>query len=158
MMTRFRTGLMQLVRFPVAAETIIAPGDLVFYDGIGLKPAADFPWDMNLATTRAAFAAVFAGVAYSGSQVGETDQVSVDLSPLSIYEADAATGTYRVGDLLSPTEAVETLSNRRLEPVTDPSHAIGRAMGLTVGNATRVRASFASAFHAGSANVNASVG
>ncbi|HEX6984538.1 MAG TPA: hypothetical protein VF170_04140 [Planctomycetaceae bacterium] len=156
--TRFRSGLVQLVRCRVQAETVIEPGDLLYLSGGSVRPAADFPWTTDLATTRAAFAAQFVGVAHTGSADGETDDVSVDVSPLAVYEAEASEQSYEVGDLLAPAETVAALSSRQLERVANAGHAIARSVEITPSLSPTVRACFASAYHAGSANVNAAVG
>src|SRR5690606_15130961 len=114
-MTTFRSGVVQLVRCPVVSTTILAPGDLVYLDEGAVKPAGDSPWTTDLATTRGNFAAQFLGVAYSGSDDGETDDVSVDVSPLAVYELAAKSGEYAFGDLLAPAEAINALSSRTVE-------------------------------------------
>lgn len=155
---RFRSGLVQLVRFHVAAETVIEAGDLLWHDAGSVKPAADFAWTTDLATTRAAFAAAFVGVAHTPSAEGEEDDVSVDVSPLAVYEADAVAATFKVGDALAPAETASALSSRTLEKVSNAAHAVARAAENAVGSPTTVRVCFASAVHAGSANVNAALG
>lgn len=155
---RFRSGLVQLVRFQVSPETVIEPGDLLWHDDGVVKPAADLPWTTDAATTRAAFAAAFAGVAHTPSAEGEADDVSVDVSPLAVYEADAIAAAFKVGDFLAPATAAGALSSRTLERVANPAHAIARAAENSLGASSTVRACFASAVHAGSSNVNAAVG
>src|SRR5687768_15859861 len=98
----FRSGIVQLIRCPVLAATVIEPGDLLFLDADTVKPAADFTWTTDLATTRGNFAAKFLGIAHTGSADGETDDVSVDVSPLAVYEATGSEQSYKVGDLLAP--------------------------------------------------------
>ena len=158
MPTRFRSGLVQLVRFPVSAATVIEPGDLLFLSSGLVAPAADFTWTTDLATTQAAFAAAFVGVAYTGSADGETEAVSVDISPLAVYESDANAATFNVGDLLAPAETLSALANQTLDQVASASLAIARAMETTAASSPTVRACFASSIHAASANVNAAVG
>lgn len=154
---QFRTGVRLLVRVPVASATIIEPGDLVYLDSGEAAPAWDFPWTTDLATTRAAFAAAFLGVAYGGSDEGQTDDVSVDISAMSFYEAESLLPITDIGALVGPVEEAGALSNRVLEE-TPAAEAIGRVMKTSEGTATRLGASFASAISAGSANVNAAVG
>ncbi len=155
---RFRSGLVQLVRFHVAPETVIEAGDLLWNDAGFVKPASEFAWTTDLATTRAAFAAAFAGIAHTPSADGETEDVSVDLSPLAVYELDAVAAGFKVGDALAPAEDSSTLSSRTLEKVSNAAHAIARSAENVVGTASNVRACLASAVHAGSSNVNAAVG
>lgn len=158
MPTRFRSGLVQLVRFPVSSATVIEPGDLLFVSGGLVAPAADFTWTTDLATTQAAFAAAFVGVAYSGSADGETEPVSVDVSPLAVYESEANPAAFSVGDLLAPAETVSALASQMLDQVASAAQAIARAMETTATNSPTVRACFASSIHTASANVNAAVG
>lgn len=158
MTTRFRSGLVQLIRFPVAEDAVIEPGDLLYLDSGLVRSAGDFPWTTDLATTRAAFAAAFAGIAHTGSAEGETEPISAAISPMVVYEVDVASATFDVGDLLAPAETVAALSSRTLEQVGSPAHAIGRTVESVTALSSRVRASFASSIHAGSANVNAAVG
>lgn len=155
---RFRSGLVQLVRFHVAAQTVIEAGDLLWHDVGFVRPASEFMWTTDLATTRAAFAAVFAGIAHSPSAAGETKDVSVDISPLAVYEMTAAPTTFEVGEPLAPAETSSALSSRTLERVANPAHAIARSIENTAGVSATVRAAFASAVHTGSANVNAALG
>ena len=154
----FRSGIVQLVRCPVLSATVIEPGDLVWLDSGNAKPASDFAWTTDLATTRGNFAAKFLGLAHTGSEDGETEPISVDVSPFAVYECEAAALNYRVGDPLAPAETVSALSNRQLEQVANVAHAIARSAEATAALATNVRACFASAYHAGSANVNAAIG
>lgn len=157
-MNRFRSGLVQLVRFPVAAETVIEPGDLLYVSSGVVAPAADFTWTTDLATTQAAFAAAFAGVAYSGSADGETEPVSVDISPLAVYESALSPAALDVGDLLAPAETVSALANQTLDAVSSAAQAIARAMETATASSSSVRVCFASSIHTASANVNAAIG
>ncbi|MEX0701174.1 MAG: hypothetical protein WD069_03685 [Planctomycetales bacterium] len=155
---RFRSGQVQLQRLRVAAETVIEAGDLVYLDANEVKPAADFPWDSDLATTQAAFAAAFLGVAHQPSAEGDTADVSVDVSPLAVYEFDVDPGTFEVGDSLGPDESSEALMNQQLAPVESGTNAIARAVEYRAASSPVLRVSFAPAFHPASANVNAAVG
>ncbi len=155
---RFRSGQVQLRKVRVGEATVISAGDLVYLDGNLAKPAADFAWDTNVGTTREGFAEVFLGVAHQPSPAGETEPISVDMSPFSVYEFDVAAGAHEVGDPLGPDAADETLMNQQLEKVGSSAAAIARAAEYTPAGSTRLRVSFASAFHVGSANENAAVG
>jgi hypothetical protein len=154
---RLRSGQVQLHKLRVDSGTVIEAGDLVFLDSDDVKPAADFAWDTDLETTQSAFAAVFLGVAHQQSADGDTDDVSVDLGPFSIYEFDVDSATYEVGDALAPDENSMTLLNQQLEAAVTAA-SIARAAEYKAAAATKLRVTFASAFHAGSANVNAHVG
>lgn len=154
---RFRSGQVQLVRVAVDAATVIEAGDLVWLDSGEAKPASDFEWDTNLATTQAAFAAAFLGVAQEPSAEGESSPISVDVSPSSVYEFVTAAASYDLGAALGPDEASSTLMNQQLEAAVAAS-AVARAAEASNGSTSLLRVSFASAFAAGSANVNAALG
>lgn len=155
---RYRSGQVELRKVRVDADTVIEAGDLVFLDNDDAKPASEFTWTSNLATTQAAFAAAFLGVAHQASAAGDTDPVSVDVSPFSVYEMNVAAGTYEVGDLLSPDESSSTLMCQQLEAVASGGLGIARAAEYKASSSTRLRVTFASAFHTASSNVNAELG
>jgi len=155
---RYRSGPVELHRLRVDSGTVIEAGDLVFLDTDDVKPASDFTWDTDLATTQAAFAAEFLGVAHQASAAGETDDISVDLSPHSVYEFDVAAGTFEVGDALGPDEGSSDLQDQQLEAVGSAALGIARAAEYKAASSSKLRVRFASAYHPGSANVNADVG
>ena len=154
---RFRSGQVQLHKLRVDSDTVIEAGDLVFLDTDDVKPAADFPWDTDLETTQGAFAAVFLGVAHEQSADGDTDDLSIDTSPQAIYEFDVDSATYEVGDSLGPDEDSSSLMSQQLEAAAG-SASIARAAEYKASASTTLRVTFASAFHAGSANINANLG
>jgi hypothetical protein len=155
---RFRSGQVQLVKCRVDADTIIEAGDMVWLDGDDVKPASAFAWDTNLATTQGAFAAKFIGIAHQQSKDGDTTPISVDLSPLSVYEMDVPATTYEIGAALGPDESSSTLMDQQLETVGSAANGIARAVEFKATASATLRVSFASAFCAASANVNAAVG
>jgi len=155
---RFRSGEVQLHKLRVDSGTVLEAGDLVYLDTDDVKPASSFSWTSDLATTQSAFAASFLGVVHHQSADGDTDDVSVDMSPSAIYEFDVAAATYEVGDELGPDELASSLMDQQLEAVGTGTLAIARAAEYKAAAATTLRVTFASAFHVGSANVNAAVG
>ncbi len=155
---RFRSGQVELRKVRVDAETVIEAGDLVWLDTDDIKPASAFAWTTNLATTQANFAAKFLGVAHQPSAAGETDPISVDVSPFAIYEFDVASATYEVGGLLGPDEGSSTLMHQQLETVAAAGSAIARSVEYRGSSHTKLRVQFASAFHCGSSNVNGQIG
>ncbi len=155
---RFRSGQVQLHKFRVDSGTVIEAGDLVYLDGDDVKPAASFTWTTDLATTQAAFAAQFAGVAHQSSASGQTADISVDVSPMSIYEFDVNSATYEVGDVLAPDELSSAIMSQQLESVASANLGIARASEYRASSSSRLRVTFASAYHSGSSNVNAEVG
>ncbi len=155
---RFRSGQVELHKLRVDSNTVLAAGDLVFLDSDDVKPASDFPFTTDLATTRGNFAAVFLGVCHQASAAGATADVSIDLSPLSVYEFDVATDTFEVGDKLACDGNSDGLANQQLAKVSSPAVAIARAAEFKAVAANLLRVQFASAFHPASANVNAAIG
>lgn len=153
---RFRSGQVHLRKVRVDADTVIAAGDLVWLDGDDAKPASDFPWTTNLQTSQAAFAAKFLGVSHQQSAAGQTDPISVDVSPLSVYEFDAAAAAYEVGQPLGPSEDSSSLMSQQLAAAVAAS-AIARSAEYSPSAAT-LRVTFASAYCTGSGNVNADIG
>lgn len=155
---RFRSGQVQLQKVRVDSATVLEAGDLVYLDTDDVKPAKDFPWTTDLATTQAAFAAVFLGVCHQPSGSGETADVSVDLSPHAVYEFNVNPATYEVGKILGPDEQSSKLMNQQLEAVASAGLGIARAAEYKAASASLLRVTLASAFGTGSANVNAAIG
>lgn len=155
---RFRSGQVELHKLRVDSDTVLHAGDVVYLDTDDVKPASDFPFTTNLATTRGNFAAVFLGVCHQASAAGETAPVSVDLSPLSVYEFDVDPSTFEVGSKLACDGDSDGLSRQTLAKVSSAADAIARAAEYQAAAASLLRVQFASAFHTGSSNVNAALG
>ena len=154
---RFRSGQVNLRKVRVDSGTVISAGDLVWLDADDAKPASAFAWNTDLATTQSDFAAKFLGVAHQSSQSGDTDPISVDLSPHSVYEFDVNTASYELGDVLGPDELSSTLMNQQLEAAVAGS-GIARAVEYTPSASGTLRVTLASAYATGSGNVNAEIG
>ncbi len=155
---RFRSGIVDLHKVPVAASTIVAPGDLVFLDEGKAKPAALFPMGETLAATKVAFAKVFIGIAHEASAAGETEEISVDLSPLAVYEVNIAPGASLFGGALAIDGTNTALRSSQLIVTTTANQAIARVARPIVEGETTARVMFASAFSVASANASAVVG
>lgn len=154
---RFRSGQVDLAKVRVDAGTVIAAGDLLYLDGDDAKPAASFPWTSDLATTQTAFAQAFLGVAHEPSPAGSSAPISVDLSPLAVYEFDCDSDTYEVGGLIGPDGEASALFSQRLTKVATPARAIGRAAEFKASAATLLKVRLASAWHPASHNLKAAV-
>jgi len=154
---RFRSGQVQLRKVRVDAGTVIEAGDLVWLDGDDAKPAKDFPWNSDLATTQSDFAGKFLGVAHQQSRDGDDDPISVDISPHSVYEFSVSPASFEIGQPLGPDENAGSLMNQQLEAAA-ASSAIARSAEYTAGSVGTLRVTFASAYAAGSANANAVLG
>lgn len=155
---RFRSGAVQLQKVRVDAETVIEAGDMVFLDTDDVKPASDFAWTTDLATTQGAFAGAFLGIAYQCSGEGETDPISIDVSPLSVYEYGVYSATYEVGAMLGPDSASSLLMDQQLKGVGSAGLAIARGAEYKASASGLLRVNFASAFFTGSGNVNSAIG
>ena len=155
---RFRSGQVHLVKCRVDSGTVIEAGDMVWLDTDDVKPASAFTWTTNLVTTQGNFAAKFLGIAHQQSADGDTTPISVDISSLSVYEMDVPSTTYEVGGTLGPDEASSALMDQQLETVASGVNAIARAVEYRATATGTLRVSFASAYAASSANVNAQIG
>ena len=133
---RFRSGQVHLRRFRVDTGTEIRPGQLVCLSGDRLVPASEL-------ATAADVAAAFAGVSHQRSEVGESDPVSVDVSPLAVYEGDAEVGAYEVGDLLSVSVDAGP-SDDELAVAIGPDEAIAMAAEFAEAGSSQLRVTFAS--------------
>lgn len=104
---RHRFGPQFLVHVAVDSATEIAAGDALFLDTDDAKPAADFTWDTDLATTQAAFVNKFLGIAQADhpANSGAVTNFPVDISPMSVYEMTCASQTHELGDTLGPDKA-----------------------------------------------------
>ena len=152
---RHRHGPQLLIKCAVDSATVIEVGDLVWLDTDDVKPATSFTWDTNLATTQAAFAATFLGVAQEASASGSTGEISVDVSPLAVYELDAASSTYEIGDPLGPDQtgsgSSATMMDQQLESAV-PASAVARCVKRRATAGTSVEVIFASAYFADNTN------
>lgn len=153
---RFRSGQVELRKFKVDSATVLEAGDLVYLASNKVKPAHDFTWHTNLATTQGEFADVFVGVVHEKSAAGDTDDVSVDFSPHSVYEMDVASAAYEIGDELGPDEASSHLMSQQLEAVATGTLGVARAAEHKPAGSTTLRVTFA--FSTGSASSNAAMG
>lgn len=153
----FRHGQRELQKFAVDSATVIAIGDMLFLDTDDVKPAADFTWDTDLATTQGGFAAVFVGIAASPSASGDTDDVDVDVSPQSVYDYPCASASFVNGATLGPDKASgNALLSQTLETAVAAA-SICRAVEHKA-SATTLMVQFAPAKTVLGANVNANVG
>lgn len=135
-MFRFRSGQVHLRRFRVAEATEIVPGMLVCLDADRLVPASSLP-------TAAAVAAQFAGVAHQRSEAGQTEPVSVDVSPLAVYEGAVEPSAFEIGELLAASVDVAP-SDDTLAAAAGPDEAIAMAAEFADAGRTRLRVTFAS--------------
>lgn len=98
---RFVSGSPTLIECPVATGTIIDKGDFVCIVSGYAVPASDVADAGDAAANREAAADVFAGIAMTASDTGETDPIMVDISLESIFNLDLeAAAAASIGDLM----------------------------------------------------------
>lgn len=152
-----RYGPVKLQEWNVASATVIAKGDMLWNNSGEVKPASDFTWDTNLATTQASFVNLFVGIAVESSAAGSTEPVSVDMDPTSVWEYDQASATVVNGAAVGPAKASgNALENQKVVGSTGTSSCGRVFQGGT--SLTRVQCTFASAYSTAANNVNSVVG
>ena len=146
---RFRSGQVHLRKFRVDAETVIEPGTIVCLADDRVVPMSTQP-------NAAAVAVSVAGVAHQRSEAGQTAPVSVDVSPLAVYECDVASEIYEVGDLLGA--AADPSADERLSLAASANEAIAMASEFSEGATTRLRITVASTLCTASSHALAQLG
>ncbi len=91
---RWRYGETNPVVLPVAAETVIEIGDLVYVDGT-VKPAGAGTYGASLAAAQEWFHDRFAGVAMQQSRAGDTAEIRV--ATTGVFEFPCASAAFEVG-------------------------------------------------------------
>lgn len=126
----------------VDSATVIEVGDMVYLDTDDVKPVSTAGlWDTNLLTTQENLRKIFLGIAQSASASGETDPVLICTD--GVFEMDAASATYEVGDTVAPDkDSGNNLLDQTVEAVAG-SGAIGRVYKKAT-SATRVMVHFKS--------------
>lgn len=162
----YRYGQRELVKGAVDSAIVVEIGDMVFLNTDDVRPATSFTWDdgaggslSDLDGTQALFAAQFLGVAAEASASGQTDPISVDISPLSVYEFSVASATYEIGGTLAPDKTVgaDTLQDQQLE-AADQNSSIAMAKRRHTSATTKLHVSFASAYNPAANNANSALG
>lgn len=122
----------------VDSATVIEIGDIVYLDTNDVKPASTAAlWDTDLATTQAALKDICLGIAMSASASGETDPVLV--SHGAVYEMDAASAAYEIGDLVGADKAAGNALLAQTVEAAVAASAIGVVYKSSAGvNVTRV--------------------
>ena len=133
---RWRYGDTNPVVSPVAAETVIEIGDLVYQEpGTWLtQPADQLAYVDSQWAER--FADVFLGVAMQKSRHGEVTPIRV--ATTGVFEFPCVSGTYRLGELLAaavgcpPGRDQCCLCNQRVTTANGARSAIGRVAGYVL--------------------------
>lgn len=114
--------------FPVAADRVIARGDLVWWDAANttLKRASDFTWDTSGPITRRQFKVVFAGVSMQDRRAGDA-KGTIRVAVIALIDATIISRALVPGEQLGPDDASSLLVNQVLERQQDPSECIAEA-------------------------------
>lgn len=151
---RFRSGQVQLRKIKVHKGTAYYAGDMLIYDlqtgcAWPMSYYSRVPGDIPLCE-------MFLGVAHIPSEVGCDVPITVDISPMSVYEMDVRKDIYEFGQGLAPSEAhgqVDGVSylirnTTMLMPAEDSVQAtpIAVAQEFVREPVTALRVSFMSAF------------
>jgi hypothetical protein len=129
----------------VDSAVAIAVGDILYFETDAVEPAgidsnADGTgdlWNTNIATTQEAVHDLFAGVALSRSQVGETDPVRVATG--GVFEFDCAAATFELGVLVGVAKTSgDNVENQKVVAVATANLAIGRVAKRYAANTTKV--------------------
>lgn len=154
-----------LIRCSVSDSFPIAKGDAIWRDnGDGFyKPASEYTWDTDLATTQGNFAADFVGIAvetnvvpvYSDRPITE---ILVDKSASAHWDVDLSSAvTVTADEYFALAEGSSDLSNTVWVKAAS-TVAIARPQREYAAATSVARVQMMSAKSAGSGNVNANVG
>ena len=111
---------------PVDAETVIAVGDLLWFDTDDAKPASMQADQGSELANQTEIAAGFLGIALEASPAGSTTPIAVATS--GIIEYPCVEASYTIGDLVGGKEQNDgkTLYNQKVAWVQTAQQAIGR--------------------------------
>lgn len=124
---RWRYGDTNPIMMPVAADTLIEIGDLVYQAGGEALPAASLADQGSLTATQEAFHDDFLGVAMQCSPADSTVPIRVATS--GVFEFDCAAATFDVGDLVGGNDdGAGTLEDQAVDAVATANLAVGRCV------------------------------
>lgn len=154
-----RQGPVSPQAYPVDSATAITAGYGVWLDTDDVKPVSSFAWDTNTATTQAALALVYVGVALDDHAANSgAGTISVDTSSSSVWEFDQAADAVVTGAPMSFAKASgDALENQKMVECAAAA-AIARCYKGVASTATRVQVTQAPARTTASSNVNANIG
>jgi hypothetical protein len=135
---RYRKEFNKPRYYAVDSATVIEIGDMLWLDTDDVKPASDYTWDTNIATTQRAFAKVFVGVAADRSASGDTDLLQVNMA--GVHEFACASAAHELEDYVAPANSgSSTLVNQTVVKVTDPTLAIAKVAQREASATTTVK-------------------
>lgn len=113
---------------PVLAATVLEIGDMCWFDSTNncVKPASDYTWDTDLATTQGTFKDVFCGVARTAKR--STDPAgSAQVDTAGVFRFDCASAAFDLGVFIGPAKASgNALENQKVVAVANATLAIGK--------------------------------
>ena len=134
---RWRYGETDPILAAVDSGTVIEIGDLVWLDTDDAKPASDFTWDSDTATTQDSFVDSFLGVAMQRSRSGDTDPIRI--ATRGMFEFVCASAAFEIGDLIGPAKASgNALEDQKAVAVTDPARGLGHVAKREASAVTKV--------------------
>lgn len=136
---RHRIGTPEIRTAPVLAATVIEVGDMLWYDASNncVKPASDYTWDTDLATTQGTFKDVFIGIAIHGKTASQPAG-TIAFGTRGQWEMDCASAAFDMATFLGPAkQSGNALENQKVVAVANATLAIGKpgkqtATGTTV--------------------------
>ena len=135
---RWRYGDTNPVVAAVDSGTVIEIGDLLWLDTDDAKPASSQADQGSETANQELFADNFLGVAMQRSRSGDTDPIRV--ATTGVFEFDAASGTFELGDLLGADENAggDGLLDQQVASVSASKYAVGRVAKRVATAATSV--------------------
>ena len=135
---RWRYGDTNPVVAAVDSGTVIEIGDLIYQDVDDAKPASSQADQGSETANQELFADSFLGVAMQRSRSGDTDPIRV--ATTGVFEFDAASGTFELGDLVGADENAggDGLLDQQVASVSASQYAIGRVAKRVATAATSV--------------------
>lgn len=139
-----------IVYVAVDDTTTINEGDFLFLDTDDAKPASDFTWGSDLATTQATFVNQFLGIAKSSHASGDgaVTDFPVDISPFSVITVNCDEETHEIGDklTLAKTFGVNSITSNHLKKTSIPTVTCARCVERNAVANTTVRVIIQSAY------------
>lgn len=128
----------EYVSAPVDSGTVIAVGDLIYYDTDDAKPASSLADAGTEAANQEAFHDAFLGIALDASADGETADIRVATKGRFTFTCPSA--TFEVGALIGASENAggDALEAQQVEGVATANLAIGRCSSRVNPAATTV--------------------
>lgn len=129
-------GNVNEVKATIATAKAVDAGDLVGMSSGTLVKAEDQTWDTDLATTQAAFVALFLGASMQSKTsttnarvFGNSEDNVITVATSGEYEYDCASATFEVGGLVGPAKDTgNALLSDKVVTVSTEAAAIGRVV------------------------------